>query len=304
MAVRLSRGLTAAPSSQTPMKDSTPIPSGPTPRRCAGFTLIELLVVIAVIAILAGMLLPALAKAKTKAQGIQCMGNGRQLILAWLMYPDDNEGKVPDNMTGRANESWVKGWLDFDPNNSDNISVDTLLSGQLGPYTKNHSIYKCPADRSIVQVTRGRNIGTYPRVRSVSMNCYVGYNRDRDAIDQLFGDNPNYRKFFKLSDIASSASLWIILDEREDSINDGWFAVSMNGHPNQPQSYMFRDYPASYHNGAGGFAFADGHSEIRKWLDPRTKPPIVKGGLIPLGQASPNNRDISWLQDRTTVPLN
>jgi prepilin-type N-terminal cleavage/methylation domain-containing protein/prepilin-type processing-associated H-X9-DG protein len=273
-------------------------------RATAGFTLIELLVVIAIIAILACMLFPALSRSKTKAQGIICMNHGRQLTVAWMMYADDNAGKVPDNMTGGNPRGWVDGYLDFDPSNPDNTSIETLLSGQLGRYTKNPAIYKCPADRSVVQVTRGRNQGTFPRVRSVSMNSYIGWNPDRDIFGSILGDNPAFRKFYKLSDIRTPAMLWVFLDEREDSINDGWFAVSMNGYPDQPAAYMFRDFPASYHNGAAGFAFADGHSEIHKWLDPRTMPPIVKGQSVMRGIASPNNKDIPWLQERTTVPVN
>ncbi len=268
------------------------------------FTLIELLVVIAIIAILAGMLLPALSKAKTKAQGIKCLANGRQLMLAWTMYADDNFGKVADNMTGGQPRGWVHGFLDFDPDNPDNTSIDNLLKAQLGPYTKNPDLYKCPADRSVVTITRGRNTGTFPRVRSVSMNCYIGWNPDRDTLGSIIGDNPAFRKFFKMSDIRRPSMLFVLLDEREDCINDGWFAVSMNGYPDQAANYYIRDFPASYHNNAAGFSFADGHSEVHKWLDGRTMPPIVKGQSTMRGVASPNNRDLPWLMDRTSVPLN
>ena len=98
--------------------------------------------------------------------------------------------------------------------------------------------------------------------------------------------------------------LFVLLDEREDCINDGWFAVSMNGYPDQAANYYIRDFPASYHNNAAGFSFADGHSEVHKWLDGRTMPPIVKGQSTMRGVASPNNRDLPWLMDRTSVPLN
>ena len=91
------------------------------------------------------------------------------------------------------------------------------------------------------------------------------------------------------------------MDEREDSINDGWFAVDMGGYdPISPKSYTIVDYPASYHNRAGGFTFADGHAEIRKWQDGRTTPNLKKGVPLSLGQASPNNPDVAWMQERTS----
>jgi prepilin-type processing-associated H-X9-DG protein len=111
-----------------------------------------------------------------------------------------------------------------------------------------------------------------------------------------------YTQFKKISDITRPSQTWCFIDEREDSINDGWYAVNMEGYdPIRPASYVIVDYPASYHNGAGGLAFVDGHSEIRKWVDPRTRPILRPGQLLPLGVPSPNNRDVDWLQDHTTI---
>ena len=113
-----------------------------------------------------------------------------------------------------------------------------------------------------------------------------------------------WRKFKKLSDITAPppAKTFVFLDEREDSINDGTFVVDMGGWPNRPRSYKMIDYPASYHNKAGGFSFVDGHSEIKKWIDSRTTPFLKRGNELQLNVASPNNPDVAWMQERATAP--
>ena len=271
-----------------------------------GFTLIELLVVIAIIAILAGMLLPALAKAKTKAQGIQCLSNQKQLQLGWIMYADDNNDNLVFNALDPSSSGWVKGILNFDGANPDNTNTLYLSDPQyakLAVYSaRSAGIYKCPADKSTVKV-KGR---VYPRVRSLSMSQAM--NSPDDWLNGshgsgLYSAGGKFRIFRKLTDIdpMGHSKAFVLIDEHPDGINYGDFAVVYRA-ASELQKAKIIDMPASSHNGAGGLSFADGHAEIHKWLDSRTKPrPLYSdNGWQTWTTDCPGNVDMIWLSERTT----
>jgi prepilin-type N-terminal cleavage/methylation domain-containing protein/prepilin-type processing-associated H-X9-DG protein len=259
----------------------------------AGFTLVELLVVIAVVGIVSALLLPAVARSKNRAQAFYCLNNLRQLQTAWQFYTDDHQGWLPGVIGGSypGGGRWVSGWMDFS-NNPDNTNVLHLIHpdySQLAPYLSTPATYKCPADRSWVMIG-GR---VHPRVRSVSMNCWMNY-VGTEAIGQDL-----FRVFRKLDDIQEPppSRAWVLMDEREDSINDGLFRTNL-----KDRGVLARivDFPASYHGLGAGITFADGHAEIKRWVDRRTTPPLRARQLLELDVPSPDNPDVAWLQSRSS----
>jgi prepilin-type N-terminal cleavage/methylation domain-containing protein/prepilin-type processing-associated H-X9-DG protein len=277
-------------------------------RSTHGFTLIELLVVIAIIAILAGMLLPALGRAKAKAQGIQCLSNHKQLALAWLLYADDNADRIPLSAGGTNPPAWFSGSQDFTGGNSSNWDIEQdLTKSPLWAYAgKAQGLFHCPSDQSSVVPTSGpfKN-QRVRRVRSMAMSVWIG--GVPGVLDFGSGvSESNWRVYRNLNDMADPgpAGLIVFSDQREDLNGFPNLFFDMTGYPNAPQRTQFNsDLLPSYHAGGTSFSFADGHSEPKHWTDPRTTTPPLKKNLLLQGlqiTPSPNNRDIIWLQERAT----
>ncbi len=273
-----------------------------TKQQTRAFTLIELLVVIAIIAILAAMLLPALSSAKCKAQAISCMSNSKQIMLAWQIYLSDNNDRIVQSYHGGKAQGgqiaftdpkaapWVVGWLDWSTS-TDNTNVLFLTDdkfAKLGKYLgKSKNVFKCPADVYVSSAQRNR--GWTERVRSMSGNIGIGEGNAEECVcwDGLYKHIKKTGEFI----YAGPSDTWVFLDEHPCSINDAGFF--------NPHATAWVDQPASYHCGAAGFAFADGHSVIHKWLDslstPKAKAVNTSFTGVTATVVKAGDRDIHWM---------
>jgi prepilin-type N-terminal cleavage/methylation domain-containing protein len=256
----------------------------------AAFTLIELLVVIAIIAILAAMLLPALSKAKIRAQAIYCMNNEKQILLAWIMYADDNQNMlVPNAGDGQpveyycTNGTWCYGNVASLPDETNEIP---LLTSLMGSYSKIAAVYKCPGDP-------GHPTGT-ARVRGISMNSFMnGIGGAQNTADSA------YTTFRKSTDLIKSTQWFVFLDEKPASINDGYFEVLLAD--STPTSIQIQDNPSQVHGNACVFGFSDGHSELHKWVSGQFCSPALYGGVT-VNAGTPAFTDENWIAQHTAPP--
>lgn len=271
--------------------------------RCprAAFTLVELLVSLAIIAVLAGLLATAVAKARSKAHGIVCLGSVKQLSLAWLVYASDHEDRLPYNLGGRnddrgiapkADYNWVNNILnwDLDP---DNTNTAFVAKGSFSPYVNRlAAIYRCPSDRALSD--EQKRAGWSTRVRSYSMNAMVGDAGENSRYGTNYF-NPGYKQFKRLSDFRNPSQIFVFLDEHPDSINDGYFL-------NKTEELEWFDLPASYHAGGASFSYGDGHVDAHRWQHSTTRPPaqpFVAGLPLPVEPAK--RADYDWVIYRTSI---
>jgi len=266
-----------------------------------GFTLIELLVVIALIAAIAALLLPVVNKARGRATGYQSVNNTRQLLLAWMLYADDHNGRLAYNLGGpdggkspamKTNLNWVNNNLTWELD-ADNTNATTLTEAAMGTYaSRSAQIYRCPNDRTLSSIQR--SAGWDHRVRSYSMNAMVGDAGELSA-SGANQNNPHYVQFFRITDIPRPSEIFVFVEEHPDSLNDGYFL-------NRFYEDHWIDLPSSDHNGAAPFAFADGHAQLHRWVNASTQqPPQPDVVNFPLALAANQTDDLDWVLSKTSL---
>jgi prepilin-type N-terminal cleavage/methylation domain-containing protein/prepilin-type processing-associated H-X9-DG protein len=262
------------------------------------FTLIELLVVIAIIAILASVLLPVLHQAQLRGETAACIANQSQLAKGWVMYSSDNNDYCPGNYwqdeqhwRTHAHENWVSGWvgvagtggdgINGNQGGPDNTNAQLLVNptySTMGDYMKNPKVFLCPSSQVRGTVSLSSSAPDYLICRSVSMNCWFGYNTSvlgdpSQGIGPYF--STAYKVFKKMSDIKAGigpSDAFVFMEERAESIDDGWFAAP------PPGTLQLVNWPTDYHNGAATVGFADGHVEVHRWQNAKFSNLNAPGG--------------------------
>jgi prepilin-type processing-associated H-X9-DG protein len=223
---------------------------------------------------------------------LQCLANNKQLDLAWMLYADENNGILPPNENGGTGGGWVEGWEDFTFDNAANTNRQLLADSKLGPFcSRQTGIYKCPADKHPCK----EGGADWARVRSSSMNGFLeGYAYSQTDNSTWY---PDYYGFNRMTDIVrpTPSDLFVFVDEHPDSINDGWLITGITD-PNN-----WGDMPASYHNRACGFSFADGHAEIHRWLEGSTCLPVAGTVPAPVRPPATRSRDIQWMMAHSSA---
>jgi prepilin-type processing-associated H-X9-DG protein len=263
---------------------------------------LELLVVMAILAILAGLILPALSRARGQAQSISCLNNLHQVILACHLYASDHEDAFPNNygsgdtrrtIASRQYLNWVNNVMNWETSNWGNTNEALVLAGGLGRYSGGApSIFRCPSDR--VLSDKQREAGWTMRTRSISMNAMLGDAGEFTKSGKNV-NNPHYQQFFRMGHVPDPSRIFAFIEEHPDSINDGYFL-------NQPPSGEWFDLPASYHSGGANLVFVDGHAELRRWQNASTcRPARAYGAGLPFELEEGEKTDFYWLMNRTSA---
>ena len=269
-------------------------------RRRRAFTLIELLVVIAIIAILASMLLPALSRAKAKGLAASCMSNAKQLQLCWFLYAHDNNDFIVPNAISDSH-AWVDGAgpnLAYDLPGATNVL--TIKQGLLFPYNSQLKIYVCPDQRRVEIISRRSTVPLAPaRSFSISGQMHGGTWDGREVKPLFLGQNPKTAAaYLKTTQINRPlpAMAFVFIDESEYTIDDGYFAVLVN-------EDTWQNYAAYRHGGSASLSFADGHGEVKKWIESSTASLTDPNGFVAAPKSgNGRNRDLQWLSDRYINP--